>query len=92
MVAPKFSKTDLKRLPQGLAFCGVPAGGAGSVESMLGMPAPGEALSLALALVAFLGAGVWMFRRWGKSPAVQSPEASPQPAAGPRQEREPVNA
>ncbi len=92
MAAPKFSKADLKRLPQGLAFCGVPAGDAGSVGSMLGIPALGEALALTLALVVFLGAGVWMFRRWGKSSAGRAPEVSPEPATSSEQERELVNA
>ena len=92
MAAPKFSKADLKQLG-GAAFCGIPLGNAGSTESMLGIPAFGEALSLTLALGAFLGAGVWMFRRWGKPAETPvSPETSPETAADPQRERELVKA
>ncbi len=92
MTAPKFGKADLRQLSQGLAFCGVPMGDAGSVNNMLGIPALGEALPLALVLGVFLGAGVWMFRRWGKSSAAQAPtETSPETAADPQRERELVN-
>ena len=93
MIAPKSSKASLKRLSQGAALCGAPVIGAGSAENMLGIPALGEALSLALLLGAFLGSGVWMFRHWGKPPTAQAPtETSPGTAAEPRLEREPVTA
>ncbi len=89
------TKADLKQLSQGAALCGAPIGGGtvGSVD-LLGIPAPGEFLSLALALGAFLGAGVWVFRRWGKSPTAPTPiEPSPETAVGSQQkERELVNA
>jgi hypothetical protein len=92
MTAPKFSKADLKQLSQGLAFCGVPIGDAGSINNMLGMPTLGEALPLALVLGVFLGAGVWMFRRWGKSSsAPTTTEISPETAVDPQRERELVN-
>ncbi len=92
MAAPKFSKADLKRLPQGLAFCGIPTGGASSVGNMLAIPGLSETLALTLALVVFLGVGVWMFRRWGKPSTGQIPETSPKPAAGSEQKRELINA
>jgi len=92
MTAP--NKTDLKGLCQGVAFCGIPVGNAGATESMLGIPGLGEALSLTLALGAFLGAGVWMFRRWGKSTATPALTGdSPEPVVeDTRRERELVNA
>lgn len=76
---------DLKRLSRSVALCGAPVGG-GTVH-FLGVPAPGEALTLVLALGAFLGAGVWMFRRWGGSSGVQAPPA-PEVATEAREERE----
>ena len=88
----KIGKADLKRLSQNAALCGAPMGG-GSVN-LLGTPAPGEVLSLTLVLGVFVGAGVWMFRRWGKTPAAPAPtEPSPETTAGSEQEeRELVNA
>ncbi len=59
---------DLKQLSRNAALCGAPVGG-GSIDA-LGTPAPAEALTLTLALGVFVGAGVWMFRRWGGSPGV----------------------
>ncbi len=88
----KIGKADLRRLSQGAALCGAPMGG-GSVN-LLGTPAPSEVLSLTLVLGVFVGAGVWMFRRWGKSPTTPAPaEPSPETTAGSeQQERELVNA
>lgn len=81
--------STFRQLTQGGAFCGVPLG-MGSVNSWLAVPAFGEALSLALAVGAFAGAGVWMFRRWGRSPVGQADTGtSPEPR---RVEHEPVNA
>ncbi len=88
------TKTDLKQLSQGAALCGAPIGGGtvGSVD-LLGIPAPGEFLSLALALGAFLSAGVWIFRRWGKSPTAPTLPTEPSAeTAGSERERELVNA
>jgi hypothetical protein len=93
MRALKLADIDLKRLSQSAAFCGAPVGGGtvGSVN-LLGHPAPGETLSMALALVAFLSVGVWMFRRWGKPPEKPAAaEPSPEVATASR-ERELVNA
>lgn len=89
----KLANVDLKRLSQNVALCGAPVGGGtvGSVD-LLGLPAPGETLSMTLASVAFLGIGVWMFRRWGKSP--EKPivvEPAPEVATNSR-ERELINA
>lgn len=50
--------------------------------SMLGVPAPGEILSLALMLGGFLGAGIWMFRKWGK-PSTLPPEEVPESQSKP---------
>ncbi len=89
----KIGKADLRQLSQSAALCGAPLGG-GSVN-LLGTPAPGEVLSLTLAVAAFVGAGVWMFRRWGNSPTAPTatPPAEPSPeTAGSEQERELVNA
>ncbi len=92
MITIKRAKADLERLSQGAVLCGAPIGGAGSVN-LLGTPAPGEVLSLTLVLGAFVGAGVWMFRRWGKSPTAPAPaDPTPEPAAGSEQERELINA
>lgn len=83
MYVPKF---DLKQLSQG-ALCGAPIGG-GLPSSMLGASAPGESLSLALALGAFVGAGVWTFRRWGGSSDSPAPdETQPEAARDSRRER-----
>ncbi|MEJ7843501.1 MAG: hypothetical protein WKF95_17185 [Rubrobacter sp.] len=75
----KIIYVDLKQLSRNAALCGAPVG-AGSID-MLGTPAPAEALTLTLALGVFVGAGVWMFRRWGGShgnnePSVTSPEVA----------------
>ena len=88
----KIGKAELKRISQNEALCGAPMGG-GSVN-LLGTPAPGEVLSLTLVLGVFVGAGVWMFRRWGKFPTAPAPaEPSPETtAASEREERELVNA
>lgn len=85
MKAPKLAAIDLQRLSRGAALCGAPVGG-GTVD-FLGVPAPGEALTLVLALGAFLGAGVWMFRRWGGSSGVTTPTA-PEAATEAQEERE----
>jgi hypothetical protein len=79
---------DLKRLSRGAALCGAPVGG-GSVD-MLGTPAPAEALTLTLAVGVFVGAGVWMFRRWGGSPGVADGPSgtSPEVATEAQEERE----
>lgn len=88
-------KDTLKQLSQGAALCGIPTG-IGSVD-MLGNPSTGEVLPLALALTAFAGAGVWMFRRWGGSTAAQTPieaslEEAPSEETKESQERELINA
>ncbi len=94
MMPFKLDKASLKQLSQGAAFCGTPVGGAGSVD-MLGTPALGEILPLTLVVGTLVGAGVWMFRRWGKSPTAPTlpTEPSPETATGSEQEeRELVNA
>lgn len=70
------------------ALCGAPVGG-GSIDA-LGTPAPAEALTLTLALGVFVGAGVWMFRRWGGSPGVVAEPSgtSPEVATEAKEERE----
>ena len=85
----KLIEVDLKRLSHRAALCGAPAG-VGSVDA-LGTPAPAEALTLTLALGVFVGAGVWMFRRWGGSPAAEAPPGtSPEVVTEAREEREMV--
>ncbi len=86
----KLDRAALRQLSQGAVLCGAPLGGGGSI-SLLGAPAPGELLSLTLVLGVFVGAGVWMFRRWGKSPTAPA-EPSPETTAGSEQERELINA
>lgn len=83
---------DLKeRLSRGAAFCGVPLG-IGPV-SWFGVPAPGEIATLTLSAVAFLGAGIWMFRQWSQSPAEQVlGEAALNEETTPRKDRELINA
>lgn len=78
---------DLKQLSRNAALCGAPVGG-GSIDA-LGTPAPAEALTLTLALGVFVGAGVWMFRRWGGSPGANEPSGtSPEVATEAQEERE----
>jgi len=78
---------DLKQLSRNAALCGAPVGG-GSIDA-LGTPAPAEALTLTLALGVFVGAGVWMFRRWGGSPGANEPSVtSPEVATEAQEERE----
>lgn len=82
-------EVDLKRLPREAALCGAPAG-VGSVD-LLGTPATAEAFTLTLALAVFVGAGVWMFRRWGGSPDADAPYGtSPEVAGEAQEEREMV--
>ncbi len=81
----KLGDIDLKRISRSAALCGAPVGG-GTIH-FLGVPAPGEAMTLVLALGAFLGAGVWMFRRWGGSSGVKAPTV-PEAAAEAQEERE----
>ncbi|HEV2094486.1 MAG TPA: hypothetical protein VGR18_15105 [Rubrobacter sp.] len=86
----KLIDVDLKQLYRNAALCGAPVGG-GSINA-LGTPAPAEALTLTLALGVFVGAGVWMFRRWGGSPGANEPSgASPEVATEAREERELVH-
>lgn len=86
----KLVSVDLKRLSRSVALCGAPVGG-GSINA-LGTPAPAEALTLTLALGVFVGAGVWMFRRWGGSPDANEPSGtSPEVATEVREERELVH-
>lgn len=95
-------KAALKRLSSGKAFCAAPAGGGtavgadsvgsgpmGSAE-LFGSITLAEAFPLTLAFVAFLAVGMWMFRRWGNSPATQVPMTEPVPetAEVPEEERE----
>ncbi|MGH3090119.1 MAG: hypothetical protein ACRDSJ_22795, partial [Rubrobacteraceae bacterium] len=75
---------DLKSLSSRMAFCAAPAGGAGAADvsgsagggtigaaELFGSITFAEAVPLTLAFAAFLGVGMWMFRRWGSSPATQ---------------------
>ena len=81
----KLVDVDLKQLSRSAALCGAPVGG-GAIDA-LGTPAPAEALTLTLALGVFVGAGVWMFRRWGGSPGASVPSGtSPEVAAVEAQE------
>lgn len=76
----RLGNLDLGQLSWRGGFCGVPIGG-GAATNMLGVPAPGEALSLTLAVAGFLGAGIWMFRKWGKSSdpvPEEAPESRPE--------------
>lgn len=83
-------KATLKQLSQGAALCGVPTG-IGSVD-LLGNLSPSGVLPPALALAAFAGVGVWMFRRWGNSSVVQTPtEAPPEETKDSQEERELIN-
>ncbi len=84
----RFIEVDLKQLSRNAALCGAPVGG-GSIDA-LGSPAPAEALTLTLALGVFVGAGVWMFRRWGGSPGIadEPSETSPEVATEAQEERE----
>lgn len=81
-------EVDLRQLSRNAALCGAPVGG-GSIDA-LGTPAPAEALTLTLALGVFVGAGVWMFRRWGGSPGVAGKPSgtSPEVATEAQEERE----
>ncbi len=81
--------STLKQLSQGAMLCGAPAGIA-SVD-MLGNPSPGEVMPLALALAAFTGAGVWMFRRWGGSTTTPAPAEATLKEASSEEERELIN-
>ena len=86
----KLVEVDLKQLSRNAALCGAPVGG-GSINA-LGTPAPAEALTLTLALGVFVGAGVWMFRRWGGSPEAHEPSGpSPEVAIEAQEERELVH-
>lgn len=63
-------RSRLERMSQSAALCGVPAAGAGSggaLSSYVNGPMPLIALT-----GVFIGAGVLMFRKWGKSPAPQN--------------------
>jgi len=91
MKVVKLGDMDLKRISRSAALCGAPVGG-GTVH-FLGVPAPGEAMTLVLALGAFLGAGVWMFRRWGGSSGAKVPTkvpTVPETASEAQEEREPI--
>lgn len=72
---PRSEQIGLKQLCQGVALCGIPIGG-GMPTNMLAASAPGEILSLALMLGGFVGAGIWMFRKWGR-PSTPPPEEVP---------------
>lgn len=86
----KLIDVDLRQLSRNAALCGAPVGG-GSIEA-LGTPAPAEALTLTLALGVFVGAGVWMFRRWGGSPGAEELSGTPpEVATEAQQERELVH-
>lgn len=99
---PRKMKAALERLSPGAAFCAAPAGGgtavgADSVGSgsmgfaeLFGSITLAEAFPLTLAFVAFLAVGMWMFRRWGNSPATQAPLEEPvvEAAEVPEEERE----
>lgn len=83
-------KSTLQQLSQGVALCGIPT----SISSvdMLGNPSLGEVFPLALALAAFAGTGVWMFRRWGGSTITQVPTEVPvEEAKESQEERELIN-
>lgn len=88
----RLKETGLKQLSRGAVFCGAPTIGLGA-GGVTGESTIDGTLPLVAVLGAFLGAGVWMFRRWGKSPEAQAPLVEPSPgvAAGIQQERELVN-
>lgn len=86
--------STLKQLSQGAMLCGGPAGVL-SVD-MIGNLSPGEVTPPALAVAAFVGAGVWMFRRWGNPTITHNlvdalpGEASSEETKEPQKEREPT--
>jgi hypothetical protein len=68
----------------GLAFCTAPVGVAGTAPvELAGFSLGSEAIPLALVLWMFLGAGIWVFRRWGRAPGAPASDSA-QPAAGVR--------
>ena len=88
----QFRKDGMKQLSQGAAYCGIPTI-AFSSGSLTGSSTTDSAVPLIVLLGAFVSAGVWMFRRWGKSPEVEAPpEPSPGLAASAREEPKPTNA
>jgi hypothetical protein len=99
---PGKMKATLERLSPGAAFCAAPAGGAGGADvsgslgggtmgaaELFGSITFAEAFPLTLAFAAFLAVGMWMFRRWGNTPA-QAPLEEPvvEAAEVPEEERE----
>ncbi|MDQ3506681.1 MAG: hypothetical protein M3494_01495 [Actinomycetota bacterium] len=89
-VKPGKMKATLKRLSPGAAFCAAPAGGVGGADvsgslgggtmgaaELFGSITFAEAFPLTLAFAAFLAVGMWMFRRWGNTPAPQAPLEEP---------------
>lgn len=77
------SRTDFERLSRGMS-CAAPAvGGGGSAHSIAGVHAgAGELVALVFLALAFIGAGAWMFRRYGargRAPRVEPVPRSPQP-------------
>lgn len=88
----KISEDGVKQLSQGAAYCGIPTV-AFSSGSLTGSSTTDSVVPLIVLLGAFVSAGVWMFRRWGKSPEVEAPpEPSPGLATSARQEPKPTNA
>lgn len=53
------------------ALCAVPAGVGSSAPGI-----PDETLLMAVAVASFIGAGMWMFRRYGR-PQADTPRAEP---------------
>lgn len=87
----KLREDGMKQLSQGAAYCGIPTIGFSS-GSLTGSSTIDSIVPLIVLLGAFLMAGVWMFRRWGKSPGRElTPEPSPGLATVARRETEPTN-
>lgn len=88
----KLREDGMKQLSQGAAYCGIPTIGFSS-GSLTGSSTIDSIVPLIALLGAFMMAGVWMFRRWGKSPETEAPpEPAPGLAAGARPESRPTNA
>jgi len=88
----EFREAGMKQLYQGAAYCGLPTVAVSSGD-LTGSSTVDGVMPLIVLLGAFLMAGVWMFRRWGRSPEVQAPpEPSPGVVVTARRGDEPANA